>query len=120
MDFQLSREHQLLATTLKDFAENEVRPLARETDEKEAFPVSTVEKMARFGMMGIPFPKEFGGAGGDNLGYIMAVEALSKVCGTTGVILSAHGHRQSDERTEQVLPMSDQQYTGYNWLVVLV
>ena len=90
MDFQLSREHQLLATTLKDFAENEVRPLARETDEKEAFPVSTVEKMARFGMMGIPFPKEFGGAGGDNLGYIMAVEALSKVCGTTGVILSAH------------------------------
>lgn len=90
MDFQLSREHQLLATTLKDFAENEVRPLARETDEKEAFPVSTVEKMARFGMMGIPFPKDFGGAGGDNLGYIMAVEALSKVCGTTGVILSAH------------------------------
>ena len=88
MDFQLSREHQLLATTLKDFAENEVRPLARETDEKEAFPVSTVEKMARFGMMGIPFPKDFGGTGGDNLGYIMAVEALSKVCGTTGVILS--------------------------------
>ncbi len=90
MDFQLSREHQLLATTLKDFAEREVRPLARETDEKETFPVITVEKMARFGMLGIPFPKEYGGAGGDNLGYIMAVEALSKVCGTTGVILSAH------------------------------
>jgi len=46
--------------------------------------------MARFGMLGIPFPKEFGGAGGDNLGYVMAVEAMSKACGTTGVILSAH------------------------------
>ena len=90
MDFQLSREHQLLATTLKDFAEREVRPFARETDEKETFPVNTVEKMARFGMLGIPFPKEYNGAGGDNLGYIMAVEALAKVCGTTGVILSAH------------------------------
>jgi butyryl-CoA dehydrogenase len=90
MDFQLTKEHKLLATMYKDFAEKEVKPLAKEVDEKEIFPVETVKKMARFGFMGIPFPKEMGGAGGDNLAYILAVEELSKVCGTTGVILSAH------------------------------
>ncbi len=90
MNFELSREHKLLATNLSNFAENEVKPFAKETDENEEFPVGIVEKMAKSGMFGIPFPIEFGGAGGDNLGYIMAVEALSKVCGTTGVILSAH------------------------------
>jgi len=90
MDFQTDKEHALVASMYKAFAETEVKPLAKEVDEKETFPVETVKKMARYGMMGIPFPKEFSGAGGDNLGYIMAVEALSKVCGTTGVILSAH------------------------------
>ncbi len=72
------------------FARTEVRPLAKEVDEKEAFPAETVRKMARFGFMGIPFPKAYGGQGGDNLAYAMAVEELSKVCGTTGVIVSAH------------------------------
>lgn len=90
MDFLLDQEHRLLETLYRNFAENEVKPLAKEIDEQERFPVETVQKMAHYGLMGIPFPQEFGGAGGDNLGYIMAVEALSKVCGTTGVILSAH------------------------------
>ena len=90
MDFQTDKEHSLLMTMYTAFAEAEVKPLAKEVDEEERFPVETVEKMARYGMMGIPIPKEFGGAGGDNLGYVMAVEAMSKVCGTTGVILSAH------------------------------
>ena len=90
MDFLIDKEHALLQTMLRDFAEAEVKPLAKEVDESERFPTETVAKMARFGMLGMPFPKEFGGAGGDNLGYIMAVEAMSKVCGTTGVILSAH------------------------------
>jgi len=90
MDFQTSKEHSLLQGMYKSFAEAEVKPIAKEVDEKERFPVETVRKMARIGMLGIPFPKEWGGAGGDNLGYVMAVEAMSKVCGTTGVILSAH------------------------------
>ena len=90
MDFLTDKEHALLQTMLRDFAEAEVKPLAKEIDESERFPTETVAKMARFGMLGIPFPKEFGGAGGDNLGYVMAVEAMSKACGTTGVILSAH------------------------------
>ncbi len=90
MDFRTDREHSLLMSMYTAFADAEVKPFAREVDEKELFPVETVRKMARCGMLGIPFPKEFGGAGGDNLGYVMAVEAVSKACGTTGVILSAH------------------------------
>ncbi|MBC5648044.1 acyl-CoA dehydrogenase [Christensenella tenuis] len=90
MDFTLSKEHQMLRTLFRDFAENEVKPLAEELDEEERFPVETVEKMKKYGFLGIPFPKEYGGQGCDTLSYIMCVEELSKVCGTTGVIVSAH------------------------------
>ena len=90
MDFTLSKEQQLVQQMVREFAENEVKPLAAEIDETERFPMETVKKMAKYGMMGIPFSKEYGGAGGDTLSYILAVEELSKVCGTTGVILSAH------------------------------
>ncbi|MDO4564733.1 MAG: acyl-CoA dehydrogenase [Clostridia bacterium] len=90
MNFELTQEHSLLKTMYQSFAENEVKPLAAEIDEQERFPVETVEKLGRFGFMGIPFPKEYGGQGGDTLAYIMAVEELSKVCGTTGVVVSAH------------------------------
>ena len=90
MDFTLSKEQQLVQQMVREFAENEVKPLAAEIDETERFPMETVEKMTKYGMMGIPFSKEYGGAGGDTLSYILAVEELSKVCGTTGVILSAH------------------------------
>lgn len=90
MDFRLSREQELVRQTMRDFAQNEVKPLAAEIDATERFPMETVRKMAQAGMMGIPVPVALGGAGGDNLSYIIAVEELSKVCGTTGVILSAH------------------------------
>ena len=85
-----SKKYQMLKELYVSFAENEVKPLATELDEEERFPYETVEKMAKAGMMGIPYPKEYGGEGGDTVGYIMAVEELSRVCGTTGVILSAH------------------------------
>ena len=90
MNFQLTREQELVRQMVREFAINEVKPIAAEIDETERFPMENVEKMAQLGMMGIPFEKEFGGAGGDTLSYIIAVEELSKVCGTTGVILSAH------------------------------
>jgi len=90
MDFSLSKEHKLLQEMYRRFAENEVKPLAEEIDEEERFPAETVEKLARYGFLGIPFPKEYGGQGGDVLAYVMAVEELSRVCGTTGVIVSAH------------------------------
>ena len=90
MDFTLSKEHEMARQLFKDFAENEVKPLAQEVDETEVFPRGTVEKMAKNGFMGIPVPKEYGGQGCDILTYAMCVEELSKVCGTTGVIVSAH------------------------------
>ena len=90
MEFGLSKEHLLAQQLYRSFAEKEVKPLAQELDEEERFPYETVEKLAKCGMMGIPVPKQYGGQGADVLTYIMAVEELSKVCGTTGVIVSAH------------------------------
>ena len=90
MDFTLSKEHEMARRLFKEFAENEVKPLAQEVDETEIFPRGTVEKMAKLGFLGIPVPKQYGGQGCDILTYAMCVEELSKVCGTTGVIVSAH------------------------------
>ena len=90
MDFTLDQKHEMARTLFKDFAENEAKPLAQETDETEVFPQSTVDKMGKYGFMGIPVPKQYGGQGCDILTYVMCVEELSKVCGTTGVIVSAH------------------------------
>jgi len=90
MDFTLSKQQQMAQKMYREFAENEVKPLAKKVDAEEYFPAETVKKMAKLGMMGIYFPTEVGGAGGDVLSYVMAVEEMSKVCGTTGVILSAH------------------------------
>ncbi len=90
MDFTLDQKHEMARSLFRDFAENEVKPLAQETDETEQFPMETVKKMQKYGFMGIPVPKEYGGQGCDPLTYVMCVEELSKVCGTTGVIVSAH------------------------------
>ena len=90
MDFTLDKKHEMARTLFKEFAETEVKPLAQETDETEQFPAETVAKMAKYGFMGIPVPKEYGGQGCDPLTYVMCVEELSKVCATTGVIVSAH------------------------------
>lgn len=90
MDFTLSKEHEMARTLFREFAEKEVKPLAQEVDETEVFPRGTVDKMAQYGFLGIPVPKEYGGQGCDPLTYAMCVEELSKVCGTTGVIVSAH------------------------------
>ena len=90
MNFTLTKEQELVRQMVRDFAVNEVKPIAAEIDVTERFPMENVKKMGELGVMGIPFSTEFGGAGGDVLSYILAVEELSKVCATTGVILSAH------------------------------
>ena len=90
MNFALSKEQELVRQMVREFAIDKVKPIAAEIDRTEEFPMENVKLMAKYGMMGIPFAKEYGGAGGDTLAYILAVEELSKVCGTTGVILSAH------------------------------
>ena len=90
MDFTLSKKHEMARSLFKEFTENEVAPVAQETDELEQFPAETVKKMAKAGFMGIPVPKEYGGQGCDPLTYAMCVEELAKVCGTTSVVVSAH------------------------------
>ena len=90
MDFQLDKAHTMAQKLFKDFAETEVKPHAIDVDETEKFPRETVEKMQKYGFMGVPIAKEYGGQGCDPLTYVMLVEELSKVCGTTGVIVSAH------------------------------
>ena len=90
MEFGLSKQHEMLRQMYREFAETEVKPLAAEVDEQEMFPEETVAKMAKAGFFGIPIPKEYGGEGGDDLGYAMAVEELARVCATTSVIISAH------------------------------
>ena len=90
MDFQLNRRQQLVRKMVRAFADREVRTHAAEVDANHRFPVENVEKMAAYGMMGIPFPKTYGGAGGDYISYAVAIEELSRACATTGVICAAH------------------------------
>ncbi|MFA6703684.1 MAG: acyl-CoA dehydrogenase [Bacteroidales bacterium] len=90
MDFELTKPQKLFQQMIREFAEKEVKPLAAEVDEEEKFPVENIQKMAKLGIFGIPTPKEYGGAGGDHVMYTIAVEELSRVCATTGVVVSAH------------------------------
>ncbi|MCK9321023.1 MAG: acyl-CoA dehydrogenase [Bacteroidales bacterium] len=90
MDFNISKQEELFLQMIREFTENEIKPIAAEIDEQERFPVETVEKMGKLGIMGIPIPVEYGGQGSTNQIYSMAVEEISRVCGTTGVVVSAH------------------------------
>ena len=110
MDFVLSKEQEMARTLFKEFAENEVKPLAQEVDETEHFPRATVEKMQKLGFMGIPQPKEFGGQGCDTLTYVLCVEELSKVCPTTGVIVSAHTSLGTDPIKKFGTPAQKEKY----------
>ena len=90
MEFSYSREQQMVKKMIKDFAEKEIGPIAEEIDANAQYPYETIEKLGKLGVMGMPFPQEYGGAGTDYLTYIMAVEELSKVDGSHGVIVQTH------------------------------
>jgi acyl-CoA dehydrogenase len=90
MNFQLSPEHEMIRKMVREFAEKEVAPTAAERDEKEEFSREIFDKMGAMGLTGIPWEEQYGGAGSDFLAYVIAVEELSRVCGSTGVTLSAH------------------------------
>lgn len=94
--FKLNEDYEDMRAAFQEFAENEVAPMAIEVDEKHMFPEENVKKMQELGFMGIPFAEEYGGQGADTLTYILAVEELSKVCATTGVIVSAHTSLSAD------------------------
>ena len=90
MEFSYSREQQMVKKMLKGFAENEIAPISAEIDEKAEYPYETIAKLAELGVMGMPFPESYGGAGTDYLTYIMAVEEISKVDAAHGVIVQTH------------------------------
>ena len=90
MDFTLDKKHEMARSLFREFAQNEVKPLAQEIDEEERFPRETFDKLAKYGFMGITAPREYGGQGCDELTYVLCLEEIAKVCGTTAVALSAH------------------------------
>jgi short-chain 2-methylacyl-CoA dehydrogenase len=90
MDFDLGDEHRLIQRTVRDFATQEVAPVAEELDREKRFPYEIVAKLAGLGLMGIPFPQEYGGGGGDSLAYALAVEELTRVDSSVAITLCAH------------------------------
>ncbi len=90
MSFKTTEDHEALRAKVREFAEAEVKPLAFLLDKENEFPADIVTKMGQIGLMGIPYPKEYGGTGLDMVSYAVAVEELARVDGGTGVILSAH------------------------------
>jgi short/branched chain acyl-CoA dehydrogenase len=90
MDFDLSHDHELIRRTVREFAEGEVAPVAEELDRTKAFPYAIVEQLGKLNLMGIPFPEEYGGGGGDTLAYAIAVEELTRVDSSVAITLCAH------------------------------
>ena len=90
MEFDLPDHHRLLQRTVRDFAEQEIAPVAEELDRTHAFPYDIVRRLGELDLMGIPFPEEYGGAGGDSLAYALAVEELTRVDSSVPITLCAH------------------------------
>jgi short-chain 2-methylacyl-CoA dehydrogenase len=90
MDFDLSDDHRLIQRTVRDFATNEVAPVAEQLDREKRFPYEIVAQLGKLGLMGIPFPQEYGGGGGDTLAYALAVEELTRVDSSVAITVCAH------------------------------
>ena len=90
MDFDLTDEQRLLRDTVRDFARQEVAPIAEELDRTKSFPYELVAKMGELGLMGIPFPEEYGGGGADTLAYALAVEELTRIDSSVAITMAAH------------------------------
>jgi short/branched chain acyl-CoA dehydrogenase len=90
MDFDLSPDHELIRRTVRDFAEGEVAPVAEELDRTKSFPYEIVAQLGKLGLMGIPFPADYGGGGGDTLAYVLAIEELARVDSSVAITLCAH------------------------------
>src|SRR5689334_23620987 len=89
MDFLLSKEQQMIQEMVRDFAAKEIEPFAEELDRDSKFPIETFKKMGELGLLGIPFPEEYGGSGGDTVSYALAVEEIGRACGGTGLSYAA-------------------------------
>jgi len=89
MHFELNEEQKLIRKMVRDFAENEVKPIAQEMDKEHRFPMENFRKMGKLGFFGLPFPEEYGGMGGDSISYAIAMEEISRACGSTGITFVA-------------------------------
>src|SRR5246127_2047972 len=108
VDHELTEEQKLLQKSVREFAESEVRPLAKEHDETGGFPRALFKKAAQLGLTGVPFPENEGGAGFDHVAYTIVIEEISRCCASTGVILSVQNslycdpsHRYGSEEQKQ-------------------
>jgi short/branched chain acyl-CoA dehydrogenase len=90
MEFDLADHHRLLRDTVREFAENEIAPVAEELDRTKAFPYDIVRRLGELDLMGIPFPTEYGGGGGDSVAYAIAVEELARIDSSVAITLCAH------------------------------
>jgi alkylation response protein AidB-like acyl-CoA dehydrogenase len=112
LDFSLTSEQKLFQKTIREFCEKEIKPLASKIDKEEYFPWELYKKMGRMGLMGMTVPQKYGGAGIDRVSYMIALEEISRVCGSTGITVEAHnslgvGHiyeKGSEEQRKKYLP----------------
>jgi butyryl-CoA dehydrogenase len=112
MDFQLTEPQRLFKKTVREFAEKEIKPLASKIDKEEYFPWELYKKMGKLGLMSMTVPKKYGGAGIDRISYMIALEEISRVCGSTGITVEAHnslgvGHiyeKGTEDQREKYLP----------------
>mgnify|MGYP000796055420 FL=1 len=113
MDFHLTREQELVRQMMHDFTENEVKPIAAETDKTSTYPRENIEKLFDLGVMGMCIPKEYGGQGADPLASAICIEELSKQCASTGDIVATHNGlccdpiltHGTEEQKKKYLPM---------------
>jgi len=112
MDFHLTEQQKLFKKIVKEFADKEIKPLAAKIDKEEYFPWEMYKKMGKLGLMGMTVPKQYGGAGIDRVSYMIALEEISRVCGSTGITVEAHnslgvGHiyeKGTEEQRKKYLP----------------
>src|SRR4029079_8182486 len=90
MNFDLDDDHELTRRTVRDFAQQEVAPVAEELDKEKRFPYEIVAKLGELGLMGIPFPEDYGGGGADTLSYAIAVEELARIDSSVAITMAAH------------------------------
>ncbi|HEY6387440.1 MAG TPA: acyl-CoA dehydrogenase family protein, partial [Candidatus Acidoferrum sp.] len=121
MNLDLTEEHALLQKTVREFAESEVRPLAKELDESGHFPRATFQKAAELGLAGIALPEAEGGAGFDHIAYTIVIEEISRCCASTGVILSVqnslycdpiHRYGSAEQKQKFLLPFAHGERIG--------
>jgi butyryl-CoA dehydrogenase len=112
MDFEPTKEHDMLRSTVRNFAETEIKPIAGDIDQNGEIPREILTRMGEMNLMGLTVPKEYGGAGCDRISYMIALEEIARVCGSTGIVMEAHnslglGHiyeRGSEEQRRKWVP----------------